>query len=97
MIFLHRPDTDEYITIHRQDEQYLDELVNSNFFYDEYKNPSNQLRFNIVKDKEHRTINYMYDLEDDIKIKIEKLAKEIYNNGDYLTIEEYFGIESKYQ
>lgn len=26
-----------------------------------------------------------------------KLAKEIYNNGDYLTIEEYFGIESQYQ
>lgn len=26
-----------------------------------------------------------------------KLAKEIYNNGDYLTLEEYFGIESKYQ
>ena len=52
MIFLHRPDTDEYITIHRQDEQYLDELVNSNFFYDEYKNPSNQLRFNIIKDKD---------------------------------------------
>ncbi len=52
MFFLHRPDTDEYITIHRQDEQYLDELVNSNFFYDEYKNPSNQLRFNIIKDKD---------------------------------------------
>jgi len=52
MIFLHRPDTDEYITIHKQDEQYLDELVNSNFFYDEYKNPSNQLRFNVIKDKD---------------------------------------------
>lgn len=25
-----------------------------------------------------------------------KLAKELYNNGNYLTIEEYFGIESKY-
>ena len=26
-----------------------------------------------------------------------KLAKEIYNNGDYLTLEEYFGIDSNYQ
>ena len=25
------------------------------------------------------------------------LAKEIYNNGDYLTLEEYFGIDSNYQ
>lgn len=25
-----------------------------------------------------------------------KLAKELYNNGNYLTLEEYFGIESKY-
>ena len=62
MIFLHRPDTDEYITIHRQDEQYLDELVNSNFFYDEYKNPSNQLRFNIIKDS-YDILQYVNKLE----------------------------------
>ena len=26
-----------------------------------------------------------------------KLAKKLYNNGDWLTLEEYFGVTSKYQ
>ena len=30
-------------------------------------------------------------------IELKKIAKEIYNNGDYLTLEEYFGIDSNYQ
>lgn len=45
MYFLNRPDTETYITIHREDLQNFYDLVNSNFFEKENK-------FNVIQDKE---------------------------------------------
>ena len=44
MYFLNRPDTDTYITIHREDENNFYEIVNSNIFNRENK-------FRLIKDK----------------------------------------------
>lgn len=44
MYFLHRPDTDTYITIHKEDEQNFREICNSDIFQRENK-------FHLIKDK----------------------------------------------
>ena len=47
------------------------------------------------KDKDNIT-GYMYEPWH-IRYVGKKLAKELYSNGDYITLEEYFGIDSKYK
>ncbi|MBR6113392.1 MAG: D-alanyl-D-alanine carboxypeptidase family protein [Bacilli bacterium] len=47
-----------------------------------------------VKDKDDQT-GYMYEPWH-IRYVGKDLAKKLYNNGDWLTVEEYFGITSKY-